>query len=202
MYLIIHVSRLVLSSVRLAYICTDDGAWTLCLHCSLSPAKLAQVLMSHLHNFSHAFDLCFQCLTIYCFGSKLPYTISAQPLIQLTQLDQSVLLILLSIIADIALPWFHSFLSDRSVLVVFGSNHTPWVTVSCSLLQGSAIACLLFVSYIYVLQTLGYFPTVCGFVLSIQWQYPGLSPWSILFCRSNGSSFTRGLIFHRRFALI
>ena len=64
--------------------------------------------------------------------------------------DHSILLSRLSNsfgITDRALLWFQSFLTDRTISVVFGSNRTPWVTVPYGLPQGSVLAPLLFVLY-------------------------------------------------------
>ena len=64
--------------------------------------------------------------------------------------DHSILLNRLFVsfgITDRALQWFHSFLSDRSMSVVFGANRTPWVSVPYGLPQGSVLAPLLFVLY-------------------------------------------------------
>jgi len=64
--------------------------------------------------------------------------------------DHSILLSRLSSsfgITGKALQWFHSFLSDRSISVVFGSNRTSWANVPYGLPQGSVLAPLLFVLY-------------------------------------------------------
>src|SRR5678816_575951 len=50
-------------------------------------------------------------------------------------------------IADSALRWFRSFLSDRSLSVVFGSTRSPWTFIPYGLPQGSVLAPLLYILY-------------------------------------------------------
>ena len=50
-------------------------------------------------------------------------------------------------ITDSALLWFQSFLTDRSVSVIFGSTRSPWVHLPYGLPQGSVLAPLLFILY-------------------------------------------------------
>jgi hypothetical protein len=52
-------------------------------------------------------------------------------------------------IVDSAFLWFHSFLTDRTVSVVFGRTFSPCVHLSYGLPQGSVIAPLLFILYTY-----------------------------------------------------
>jgi hypothetical protein len=50
-------------------------------------------------------------------------------------------------ITDSALLWLSSFLTDRSVSVVFGSTRSPWAHIPYGLPQGSVLAPLLFILY-------------------------------------------------------
>ena len=50
-------------------------------------------------------------------------------------------------ITDSALRWFRSFLTDRSVSVVFGPTRSSWSHLSYGLPQGSVLAPLLFILY-------------------------------------------------------
>jgi hypothetical protein len=64
--------------------------------------------------------------------------------------DHSILLDRLSIsfgITDSALLWLRSFLTDRSVSVVFGSTRSSWAHLPYRLPQGSVLAPLLFILY-------------------------------------------------------
>ena len=55
-------------------------------------------------------------------------------------------------IRGLALDWFHSYLTDRSVSVAIGKASSPRAPLSCDVLQGSILGPLLFSIYMLPLE--------------------------------------------------